>query len=57
MSNRLYRLMLAHQRIDAQLRREQRRQGASPFVITRLKKLKLAVKDRLFRFTPSIGKA
>ncbi len=57
MSNRLYRLMLAHQRIDAQLRREQRRQGASPFVIMRLKKLKLAVKDRLFRFTPSIGKA
>ena len=56
MSNRLYRLMLAHQRIDEQLRREQTRRGASPYVIMRLKKLKLAVKDRLFRFT-SIGRA
>ena len=45
MSNRLFRLMLSHQRIDDILRREQRRRGASPFVVMRLKKLKLRAKD------------
>ena len=49
MSNRLYRLMLAHQRIDEQLRREQRRRGASPFLVMRLKKLKLRAKDLMQR--------
>ena len=49
MSDRLYRLMLAHQRIDEQLRREQRRCGASPFLVMRLKKLKLRAKDLLQR--------
>lgn len=51
MSKRLYRLMLAHQRIDEQLRREQRRRGASPFVLMRLKKLKLRAKDLMQRLT------
>ena len=49
MSNRLYRLMLAHQRIDEQLRREQCRRGASPFLVMRLKKLKLRAKDLMQR--------
>ena len=49
MSDRLYRLMLAHQRIDEQLRREQRRRGASPFLLMRLKKLKLRAKDLMQR--------
>ena len=49
MSDRLYRLMLAHQRIDEQLRREQRRRGASPFLLMRLKKLKLRAKDLMHR--------
>ena len=49
MSDRHYRLMLAHQRIDEQLRREQRRRGASPFLVMRLKKLKLRAKDLMQR--------
>ena len=49
MSNRIYRLMLAHQRIDEALRREQRRRGASPFELIRLKKLKLRAKDLMRR--------
>jgi len=53
MSDRLYRLMLAHQRIDEQLRREQRRRGASPFRLIRLKKLKLRAKDLIQRLTRS----
>lgn len=53
MSNRLYRLMLAHQRIDEELRREQRRRGASPFVLMRLKKLKLRIKDLMQRLSRS----
>jgi len=51
MADRLYRLMLAHQRIDEQLRREQRRRGASPFLLMRLKKLKLRVKDLMQRLS------
>ena len=51
MSDRLYRLMLAHQRIDEQMRREQRRRGASPFVLMRLKKLKLRAKDLMQRLS------
>ena len=53
MSDRLFRLMLAHQRIDEQLRREQRRRGASPFLLMRLKKLKLRAKDLMQRLSRS----
>ena len=53
MSNRLYRLMLAHQRIDDTLRREQRRRAVSPFVLIRLKKMKLRVKDLMQRLSRS----
>jgi uncharacterized protein len=53
MSNRLYRLMLAHQRIDETLRREQCRRGVSPFAIIRLKKLKLRAKDLIHRLEAS----
>ena len=53
MSDRLYRLMLAHQRIDEQLRREQRRRGASPFLLMRLKRLKLRAKDLMQRLSRS----
>ena len=49
MSDRLYRLTLAHQRIDETLRREQRRRGVSPFVLMRLKKMRLRVKDLIHR--------
>ena len=49
MSDRLFRLMLAHQRIDEELRREQCRRGVSPFTLMRLKKLKLRAKDLMLR--------
>lgn len=47
MSNRSYRLMEYHQRLDAELRTEIRRSWPSFARIQRLKKLKLIVKDRL----------
>ena len=53
MFNRLYRLMQTHQRIDEQLRREQGRRGASPFLVMRLKKLKLRAKDLMQRMSQS----
>ena len=49
MTNRLFRMMLRHQRIDEALRREQRRRGVSPFVLMRLKKMKLRAKDLIHR--------
>ena len=51
MSKRLFRLMLAHQRIDDSLRREQRRKRPDPFLTMRLKKLKLRAKDLIHRLT------
>ena len=53
MSDRLYRLMLAHQRIDEALRREQRRRGVSPFVLIRLKRMKLRAKDMIAQLSRS----
>jgi hypothetical protein len=41
MSDRLYRLMLTHQRIDEALRRERRRRGTSPLALLRLRHRKL----------------
>jgi len=53
MSNRLFRLMLAHRRIDETLLREQRRRDVSPFVLLRLKKMKLRAKDMIQRLMRS----
>jgi len=47
MSWTAFRLNEMHGRIDEALRAEQRRKLPNPFEITRLKKLKLAIKDRL----------
>ena len=47
MSNRVYRLLEYHQRLDDELRREVRRSWPSFSRIQRLKKLKLIIKDRL----------
>ena len=49
MSNRTYRLMQYHQRLDDELRSEVRRSWPSFDRIQRLKKLKLIVKDQLQR--------
>ena len=56
MSNRSYRLMEYHQRLDAELRTEIRRSWPSFARIQRLKKLKLIVKDRLQKLV-QIGKS
>jgi uncharacterized protein len=47
MSNRSFRLMEYHQRLDNELRGEMRRSWPSFARIQRLKRLKLAVKDKL----------
>jgi hypothetical protein len=47
MSDRLFRLMERHQRLDDRLRLAQSRRLPDPFEIMRLKKLKLVIKDRL----------
>lgn len=49
MSDRVFRLMERHQRLDDALRLAQRRCLADPFEVVRLKKLKLAIKDRIAR--------
>ena len=49
MSNRIYRLLERHQRLDDHLRRAQARRFVDPYEISRLKKIKLAIKDRLAR--------
>ena len=49
MSDRVFRLLERHQKLDELLRRAQRRNWVDPFEIARLKKLKLAIKDRLSR--------
>ena len=47
MSDRVFRLMESHQTLDERLRRLQTTRWPDPFEIARLKKLKLALKDRL----------
>jgi hypothetical protein len=49
MSDRVFSLMERHQQLDEALRLAQRRRAADPFEIARLKKLKLAIKDRIAR--------
>ena len=49
MSNQAYRLLERHQKLDSRLRMLQGLHWRDPFELARLKKLKLAVKDRLAR--------
>ena len=49
MSDTIYRLLERHQKLDALLERARARRWADPFELSRLKKLKLAVKDRIMR--------
>ena len=49
MSDRVFNLMERHQQLDEALRLAQLRRAADPFEIVRLKKLKLAIKDRIAR--------
>lgn len=47
MSDRVFRLMERHQKLDEALRLARIRKSADPFEVARLKKLKLAIKDRI----------
>ena len=49
MSDEAYRLLEYHQKLDLRLRAEKKRRWPDVVAIMRLKKLKLAVKDRLSR--------
>ena len=49
MSDRIFRLLERHRRVDDALRDAQRRRWVDPFEIVRLKKLKLALQGRLAR--------
>ena len=49
MSDKHFRLLERHQKLDDLLQRAQRSRFADPFEIAKLKKLKLAIKDRLAR--------
>jgi hypothetical protein len=48
----LYRLTVIHRRLDEEIRRELKRRFPDTTRLLRLKKLKLAVKDRLYRNLP-----
>ena len=47
MSTQVYRLTLAHQRLDQAIREELQRRWPDSIRLLRLKKMRLAVKDRL----------
>ena len=49
MSDRIFLMLERHQSLDDRLRRLQRATWPDPFEVARLKKLKLALKDRLAR--------
>jgi hypothetical protein len=49
MSDRYFRLLERHQKLDERLRLLQRVRWPDPLEVARLKKLKLALKDRLAR--------
>lgn len=51
MSARLFTLTRLHQRIDERLRLAMKRPGADPLELTRLKKMKLRVKDLIHRLS------
>ena len=53
----LYRLSVVHRRLDEEIRREVRRRFPDTIRLLRLKKLKLAVKDRLHRLQPRLTTA
>ena len=57
MSDRLFRLMERHQKLDRLIGAARSRRSGDPFEIVRLKKLKLAVKDRIARLMRRRGLA
>ncbi|HEX8667244.1 MAG TPA: DUF465 domain-containing protein [Allosphingosinicella sp.] len=53
----LYKLTILHRRLDDEIRRELKHRLPNHFRLLRLKKLKLAVKDRLHRLAPRMWRA
>ncbi len=49
MPNQVYRLLERYQKLDAMLRRAQAQRWYDPLETSRIKKLKLALRDRLSR--------
>lgn len=45
----IYRLTVVHRRLDEEIKRELKRRVPDSIRLLRLKKLRLAIKDRLFR--------
>ncbi len=56
MNATLYRLTVTHRRLDEEIRRELKRRFPDTIRLLRLKKLKLAVKDRLHRHLPRLSR-
>ena len=52
MNATLYRLTVIHRRLDEEIRRELKRRFPDTVRLLRLKKLRLAIKDRLYRNVP-----
>lgn len=50
----VYRLTRIHRRLDEEIRRELRRRFPDSIRLLRLKKLKLAIKDRLFAYQRAV---
>lgn len=57
MSDRLFRLMERHQKLDRMVDVARSHRFADPFQIARLKKMKLALKDRIARVLHDSGRA
>ncbi len=57
MTARLFKLTEIHQRIDEKLRREAKRPRPDTLELTRLKRMKLRVKDLIHRILPSASRA
>lgn len=55
MTARLYRLIEMHQRIDERLRVEMIARAPDPMKLTRLKKMRLRVKDLIHRHMPGVA--
>ncbi|CAA9514198.1 MAG: hypothetical protein AVDCRST_MAG91-1807 [uncultured Sphingomonadaceae bacterium] len=55
MNATLYRLTVIHRRLDEEIRRELKRRFPDSVRLLRLKKLRLAIKDRLYRIAPRPG--
>ena len=53
----IYRLTVLHRRLDDEIRCELKRRFPDSMRLLRLKKLRLAIKDRLFLRQLSIGRA